>query len=106
METEKGNFDKKKANDSQMQTFLSGYDDQWRLRKLVSIKMMLEDREKLKRKLRSFYGPDFKKNEDNYVYNETTNGLIFSAISELLMYFEDYFVLMNYIREVYPPKNL
>jgi len=28
METEKGNFDKKKANDSQMQTFLSGYDDQ------------------------------------------------------------------------------
>ncbi|MFC5732526.1 hypothetical protein [Cytobacillus gottheilii] len=59
METEKGNFDKKKANDSQMQTFLSGYDDQWRLTKLVSIKMMLEDREKLKRKLRSFYGPDF-----------------------------------------------
>jgi len=99
METEKGNFDKKKANDSQMQTFLSGYDDQWRLTKLVSIKMMLEDREKLKRKLRSFYGPDFKKNEDDYVYNETTNGLIFSAISELLMYFEDYFVLMNYIRE-------
>jgi hypothetical protein len=99
MERKKRYFDKKKANDSQLQTFLSGYDDQWRLTKLVSIRMMLQDREKLKRKLRSFYGPTFKENEDNYVYNETTNGLIFSAISELLMYFEDYFVLINFIRE-------
>lgn len=99
MDIHKRAFDKKRANDSQLHTFLSGYDDQWRLTKLVSIKMMLEDREKLKRKLRSFYGPTFKEQEDNYVYNETTNGLIFSAISELLMYFEDYFVLVNFIRE-------
>jgi hypothetical protein len=93
------NFDRKKVNDSQLHTFLSGYDDQWRLTKLVSIKMVLEDREKLKRKLRTFYGPNFKEKEENYVYNESTNGLIFSAISELLMYFEDYFVLISYIRE-------
>lgn len=61
--------------------------------------MILEDREKLKRKLRSFYGPTFKEREDNYVYNESTNGLIFSAISELLMYIEDYLVLISFIRE-------
>ncbi|RTQ87116.1 hypothetical protein [Lysinibacillus telephonicus] len=92
-------FNKTKANDSQLQTFLSGYDDRWRLTKLVSIKMTLEEREKLKRKLRSFYGPTFKEIEDDYVYNESTNGLIFSAISELLMYIEDYLVLISFIRE-------
>lgn len=92
-------FNKVKANDSQLQTFLSGYDDRWRLTKLVSIRMTLEEREKLKRKLRSFYGPSFKEIEDEYVYNESTNGLIFSAISELLMYIEDYLVLISFIRE-------
>lgn len=99
MEVNKKLFDKVKANDSQLQTFLSGYDDQWRLTKLITIKMTLEDREKLKRKLRSFYGKEFKEVEDDYIYNETTNGLIFSAISELLMYFEDFLVLISFIRE-------
>ncbi|MCM3390253.1 hypothetical protein M3649_19325 [Ureibacillus chungkukjangi] len=99
MEINNRAFNKMKANDSQLQTFLSGYDDRWRLTKLLSIKMQLEEREKFKRKLRSFYGPTFKEDEDNYVYNEATNGLIFSAISELLMYFEDYLVLISFIRE-------
>ncbi|TMN21855.1 hypothetical protein [Lentibacillus cibarius] len=61
-------FNKSKANDSQLQTFFSGYDDRWRLTKLLSIKMTLEDREKLKRKLRSFYGHEFKEHENNYIY--------------------------------------
>lgn len=92
-------FDKKIANDSQMQTFFSGYDDLWRLTKLISIKMTLEDRDKLKSKLSSFYGPSFKKNADSYIYNESTNGLLFSAVSELIMYIEDFLVLITYIRE-------
>ncbi|MGE7673483.1 hypothetical protein ACQKMV_07895 [Lysinibacillus sp. NPDC094403] len=93
------NFDIKKANDSQIETFLAGYDDLWRLTKLISIKHSLEEREALKKKLKSYYGPSFSVDSDDYIYNQATNGLLFSAVSELVMYMEDLFVLMKYIRE-------
>lgn len=93
------NFDFKNANDSQLHTFLAGFDDLWRLTKLISIKHSLEEREALKKKLKSYYGPSFGPDSEHYIYNQATNGLLFSAVSELIMYIEDLFVLLKYIRE-------
>ncbi|WP_289140466.1 hypothetical protein [uncultured Brevibacillus sp.] len=88
---------RQKLNDEQMITFFSGYDFTWRLTKILSIKMTLEQREKLKEELSSFYKDSYIC-DDQYIYNSTTNGLLFSALSELLMQFEDFFAFLKFIR--------
>ena len=90
--------DKRKLiNDEQMITFFSGYDFTWRLTKILSIKFLMANREMLKENLNAYYKDSYNC-DDQYIYNPVTNGLMFSAVSELLMQFEDFFALLKFIR--------
>lgn len=90
--------ERRAANDSQLGVFFAGYEYTWRLTKLLLLKALLEDRSKLNPILKAYYGTDDFSN-DAYVYGPVTNGLIFSGLSELLMYCEDLFALLKFIRE-------
>jgi hypothetical protein len=60
--------------------------------------MLLEEREELQVRLRNYYGEGFNCDQ-NYIFKPTTNGLVFSAISELMMYCEDLFLMLKFIRD-------
>jgi hypothetical protein len=93
-----GSNERRRANDEQIQSFFVGYEATWRVTKLLAIRRLLRDREGLKAELRAHYGdalPDY----DQYVYGATTNGLLFSAVAELMMHVEDFFALLQFVRE-------
>ena len=90
--------EREKANDHQLQIFFGSYEPTWRLTKLLSLRMLLEEREELQVQLRNYYGEGFNCDQ-NYIFKQTTNGLVFSAISELLMYCEDLFLMLKLIRD-------
>lgn len=90
---------RRKANDAMLQDFFKSYDPFWRLTKLLSIKTVLENRELLKTQLEQFHQSDPNFSGDGYVFGPATNGLVFSAVSELVMGCEDFFLLFKGIRE-------
>lgn len=88
---------RQRANDQQLLVFFNGYELTWRLTKLLSLRMLLEKRSDLSSYLQSYYG--LPRADNNYIYGPATNGTIFSAIAEVVMYCEDFFALLKFIRE-------
>lgn len=86
------------ANNEQMHFFFQGYDFSWRLTKILSFKMLLENRERLANYLKSYYGNKFNI-DDNYIDGSINNGLIYSALVELAMHIEDLLALIKFIRK-------
>ena len=80
-----------------MRVFFQEYEPTWRLTKLLTIKLNLEERGKLQTYLKSYYNNELP--TDDYVYRVTSNGLLFSALAETFMAIEDFFVLFRFIRE-------
>jgi hypothetical protein len=87
----------RQANNEQMQLFFQGYDLTWRLTKILSFKMLLENKHDLAEYLKLSYDETFNV-DDNYVDGPITNGLIYSALVELAMHIEDLLSLIEFIR--------
>lgn len=85
------------ANNEQMLFFFQGYEFTWRLTKILSFRMLLENRDELAKYLRVSYGEKFIV-DDNYIDNSVTNGLVYSALVELAMHIEDLLTLIKFIR--------
>lgn len=85
------------ANNEQMNFFFRGYEFTWRLTKILSFRMLLENRDELARYLRLYYNHKFDL-DDNYIDGPITNGLIYSALVELAMHIEDLLALIKFIR--------
>ena len=86
------------ANDRMFQNFVACYDPGWRLTKLLALQVILEQRGLLQAKLAEVH-LDPEMSGEAYVYGPASNGLIFSAIAETAMACEDFFALINGIRE-------
>lgn len=91
--------ERRKANDHQMITYFRSFDHTWRETKILSIKHVIENRESFMNVIKDHYGDDYIEDPEHYTYIEATNGLIYSAISELMMYVEDLFCLIKFIRD-------
>jgi hypothetical protein len=85
------------ANNEQMLFFFQGYELTWRLTKILSFKMLLENRNELAEYLKVSYGENFTFDE-NYINTSVTNGLVYSALVELAMHIEDLLTLIKFIR--------
>lgn len=86
-----------RANNEQMLFFFQGYEYTWRLTKILSFKMLLENRDELARYLKVSYGQKLTFDE-NYIDDSVTNGLIYSALVELAMHIEDLLTLIKFMR--------
>ncbi|WP_340031138.1 hypothetical protein NSQ20_25525 [Paenibacillus sp. FSL K6-1122] len=91
--------DRRKANDHQMIAYFRSFDHTWRETKILSIKHIIENRNSFMNVIQKHYGDSYIEDPEHYTYIEATNGLIYSAISELMMYVEDLFCLVKFIRE-------
>ncbi|MBX3647945.1 MAG: hypothetical protein KIT42_15020 [Rhodocyclaceae bacterium] len=90
--------EKRVANDHQIRLYFTYYDRFWRLHKLLMLREALRNREHLQSVFREFYGDgyfDFEK----LAYQNITNGILSDAVSETVMYCEDYLSLLKFIRE-------
>jgi hypothetical protein len=93
------------ANDHQIRLYFTYYDRFWRLHKLFTLREALRERERLKAVLRDSYGEDYFDYE-TVIYKNVTNGILADALSEVVMYCEDYLGLLKFIREkLYFVKN-
>lgn len=90
--------EKKAANDHQIKLYFTYYDRFWRLHKLISLRETLKDRERLQSVYRDFYGEGYFEYE-HLAYQNITNGILADALSETVMYCEDYLSLLKFIRE-------
>lgn len=90
--------ERKTINDHQLASYFSSYDHFWRLNKLVFLRKLLEERESLKATYENFYGDGYFDYED-FLYQNLTNGILADAVSETVMYCEDYLSLLKFIRE-------
>lgn len=86
------------ANDHQLQLYFTHYDRFWRLHKLLTLKQTLRDRERFKTVLQDSYGEGYF-DYDTVTYQNVTNGILADAMSEVVMYCEDYLSLLKFIRE-------
>lgn len=87
------------ANDQQIKTYFRAYDRFWRLSKLLSLKELLKDRNRFLDVYRRAYPSAFFADYGMYVYQNMTNGILADALSELVMYCEDYLSLLKFIRD-------
>lgn len=85
------------ANNEQIIFFFKGYEITWRLTKILSFKMLLENRDELTKYLSVSYGEKFIF-DNNYIDYSVTNGLVYSALVELAMHIEDLLTLVKFIR--------
>ncbi|AXA78100.1 hypothetical protein ACOTC8_10120 [Achromobacter xylosoxidans] len=86
------------ANDHQIQLYFTYYDRFWRLHKLLALRETLRERERLKGVLQDSYGEGYF-DYDTVTYKNLTNGILADAMSEVVMYCEDYLGLLKFIRE-------
>ncbi|AJE98969.1 hypothetical protein [Pandoraea apista] len=86
------------ANDHQIQLYFTYYDRFWRLHKLLTLREILRERERLKGVLQDSYGEGYF-DYDTVTYQNVTNGILADAMSEVVMYCEDYLGLLKFIRE-------
>ena len=90
-----GEKERREANDAQVLTFFSAYDPTWRLAKLLMIRSLLKDRESVRAELEA---SGLQGLDDAKVYGPLTNGLLFSAVAELMMLVEDLLALIKFSR--------
>ncbi len=86
------------ANDHQIRLYFTYYDRFWRLHKLLALREVLRERERFKLTLQNSYGEGYFDYE-TVIYQNVTNGILADAISEVVMYCEDYLGLLKFIRE-------
>lgn len=86
------------ANDHQIRLYFTYYDRFWRLHKLLALREFLRERERLKAVFQNSYGEGYFDYE-TVIYQNVTNGILADAMSEVVMYCEDYLGLLKFIRE-------
>ncbi|HEX8963735.1 MAG TPA: hypothetical protein VF801_12100, partial [Rhodocyclaceae bacterium] len=97
--------EKRVANDHQIKLYFTYYDRFWRLHKLLTLRETLRNRDQLQTAFREFYGDGYFDFE-TLAYLNVTNGLLADAVSEAVMYCEDYLSLLKFVREkLYFVKN-
>lgn len=84
------------VNEQQILDYARGYDPCWRLMKLMSLVRQLNNRDAFAAHVRSQY-KDVLPTTDDYFFNAYTNGTLFDAVSEVVMYGEDLFALLRAI---------
>lgn len=82
------------ANEHQLLTFASGYDLNWRLTKLHLLTDLLRRRSEIPTLIQSPL-EGIVKLDEQYLYGPMTNGILFDAVSELIMYSEDLFAFLR-----------